>query len=53
MIKSSGSVPDKRSTIKILKYIAAERRTIMDQTKNTENGFNTVEEALEDLRQGN
>ena len=24
----------------------------MDQTKNTENGFNTVEEALEDLRQG-
>ena len=45
-------MPDKRSTIKILKYIAAERRTIMDQTKNTENGFNTVEEALEDLRQG-
>ena len=24
----------------------------MDQRKNTENGFNTVEEALEDLRQG-
>ena len=24
----------------------------MDQMKNTENGFNTVEEALEDLRQG-
>ena len=34
-----------------------ERRNIMDQRKNTENGFNengfnTVEEALEDLRQG-
>ena len=36
---------------------AGSRRNIMDQRKNTENGFNengfnTVEEALEDLRQG-